>query len=141
MIDDKNKIIDFVIRSDNEFIPSLSSRVNLEEYTNKLINNAVILTNNCNGVINALLGGYNNNEIAYVSYLYVDECARGQGISKKLLNKFIEKSNENGNRAIRLTVRKESSAYYLYSNFGFCIINEFKYTDVDILGVTMELVL
>lgn len=143
MNNDKKRanILSVIIKSDNDFKPSLSSRVNLKEYAYKLIDNGVIITNNCNGKINALIGGYNNNEIAYISYLYVDDSTRGQGISKILLNKFIETSKVNCNKSIRLTVRKESLAYYLYFNHGFYIINEFEYSDNKTLGVVMELLL
>ncbi|WP_318469403.1 GNAT family N-acetyltransferase [Photobacterium leiognathi] len=143
MINDKDRtdILNIIIKSDGDFKPSLSSRVNLNEYASKLIDNGVIITNSCNDKINALIGGYNNNEIAYISYLYVDDSTRGQGISKKLLNDFIKTSNVNGNKSIRLTVRKESVAYYLYFSHGFHIINEFEYSDNETLGVMMELLL
>ncbi|MEQ5729662.1 GNAT family N-acetyltransferase [Providencia alcalifaciens] len=141
---DFNEVKNFIINSDHDFTPSLSSRVNLAEYTTKLINNSVLFSISKNEVILALVACYANNhveKIAYIPYIAVSKQYRGLGCSKLLLNYLIDYLINHEFRSVSLTVKKNSTAYNLYKKYGFMEKQEFIYSNTDILGCDMELTL
>lgn len=141
---DFNEVKSFIINSDHDFTPSLSSRVNLTEYTTKLINNSVLFSISRNEVIHALVACYANNhveKIAYIPYIAVSKKYRGLGYSKLLLNYLIDYLINHDFKSVSLTVKKNSTAYNLYKKYGFIEKQEFIYSNTDILGCDMELIL
>lgn len=122
-IKDKDKIKNFFIEEDNSFLEKLSSRVDIEEYTDKLINNAVIYSiQRCNKII-AIIAYYRNNlnnKTAYLTYLCVDKLYRSNNYATKLLSIMFSDCINNGFLKIRLETNKDNLiARKFYEKNGF----------------------
>ncbi|HEM7130812.1 GNAT family N-acetyltransferase [Providencia rettgeri] len=133
---------EFIRCNDTEFFPSLSSRIDIPVYTKKLAAHAIILAIIENESIAALIACYANDiceKKAYIPYIAVDTKYRGYGYSKLLLENIINELNLNGFKSLSLTVRKNSTAYYLYKKYNFIEKKEFMYKNTTILGCDMEL--
>ncbi|EMH4150016.1 MULTISPECIES: GNAT family N-acetyltransferase [Morganellaceae] len=132
----------FIHNTDNEFTPSLSSRINISIYAKKLAANSVIFAIKEGDIIIGLVACYANDFIekkAYIPYIAIDKKYRGYGYSKLLLDSIIDYLNQNEFKLLSLTVRKNSAAYNLYKKYNFIEKKEFLYTNTKILGCDMEL--
>ena len=121
-----NELFEFLKEIDNSFAPKLSEQTELSNYTKKLIENGFIITTKKNSKIIGLIAGYINNKLtreAYISLVYVDKEYRRQNIATNLMQKFIEKVNEEGYIKISLECNKNNlNALSFYKNFDFKII-------------------
>src|SRR6056297_1031271 len=96
----KSDVLELIEKLDRHFVPPLSSRVNLEEYANKLDKFAsMILAFSESGKLIGMIAFYNNNQsdkIAYITYLGVLPAFQGNGIANYLLKDCISKCKDKG---------------------------------------------
>ncbi|MFA0254820.1 GNAT family N-acetyltransferase [Vibrio breoganii] len=131
------EITEFVISNDSQFVPNLSSRVDLVQYVKKIMENGLWVGEKDNETIYSLLGGYINEDFAYISYLCVDIYHQKKGLATILMNEFVDICKRKGIKRINLTVREVSGAYKLYQSLSFKPVKQFKYKDSSIVGVEM----
>lgn len=127
---------------DTDFYPALSSRVNLNEYALKLLKGAVVFGAYNKGSLIGAIAIYMNdvtNKYGYCPFIAVLPCARGQGVSRKLIEVAIAELKIKKFNKLALTVRANSPASSLYKSVGFQIIDTFIYQKTDIIGYEMEL--
>ncbi|CAM4159671.1 GNAT family N-acetyltransferase [Roseateles saccharophilus] len=113
---------------DDEFIPSLSSLVNLAEYSQKLHKNATIFSNHDRGKLVALLAVYRTdtvNKVAYCPMLAVAKTHRSYGLGASLVRSAIELLKKTEFRIFRLEVYKTNlGVLAFYKKLGFSIESE-----------------
>lgn len=124
---------------DKDFIPALSSRVDIKDYCVKLRNRANLITLNQGTEIIGLVAVYTNDQqkrIAYISSVCILKQYREKGFSKVLLKETIKYSSSIGMQRIHLEVGINNiPAIRLYESLGFNPIE--KKTETQI----MELIL
>lgn len=123
-VNNLNELKEIIIEFDEQFIPSLKSRVNdIKKYSEKLYDNAITLKAIYRNEIVGFVSFYcndKNNHIAYLTQIAVKPEARGKKIGLLLLNKVTEFSRNNGMKYIMLEVYNQNEiAKKLYSNAGF----------------------
>lgn len=106
-------IYDLVVDLDGEFVPPLSTRIDLEQYSKKMDEYATVLAAlSANGDLKGAIAFYCNDiqtKVAYITYLGVARFARGQGLGSALLDACIAKCAEVG--MLRIDVKTwESNA-------------------------------
>jgi ribosomal protein S18 acetylase RimI-like enzyme len=110
---------------DNLFKPSLSSRVNIEQYALKIFNNATRFEALEQGKIVGLVAIYCNTEervLAYITSVSVNRGRQGAGIGSYLLDDGIKYIKSLGFKAIELEVDSENiNAINLYERKGFSL--------------------
>ena len=130
----------FLHKVDEDFQPTLSSRVDIKNYAQKLICNAIIFKAYKTSQIIGLVACYANDSSktnAYIPFIAVDRDFRGYGIGETLLSKLLDELKNYNFKKLSLTVRKNSDAFYFYKKVGFDIDSDFKYKNTDIVGVNM----
>lgn len=107
---------------------SIADKVNLLEYSEKVIQRAIFFVARKNSNIIGMNIVYMNdsqNCNAYITYIHVKEEYRNRGIGKKLLLAAIDQARSNKFTTISLEVRKENTnAKNLYSRLNFRIYQE-----------------
>jgi GNAT superfamily N-acetyltransferase len=108
---------------DADFVPPLSSRIEIGSYANKICNNAVRFEAWSGGMLIGLVAAYcNDNEarIAYITSVSVLKKWTGKGIAASLLKQCVAHANASGMRLIRLEVSENNApAIRLYEKMGF----------------------
>ncbi len=108
---------------DSAYIPSISSLVDIEEYSNKLYTFADLLILKNNGLeigICALYANNYENKIAYISSIGILPEYQGYGFGSKLVNAAFELVSQKGFLYVDLEVYKENiKAYKFYLKNGF----------------------
>lgn len=103
-------------------------QVDLDEYVNKIINKATIISYNEKGRMCGFIAFYNNDfksGNAYLTMLAIDPAYKGKGIGKLLLTCSIARLKQEGFKNYTLEVLKSNDkATYLYKRNGFTIIEE-----------------
>lgn len=133
-------VVKFLEEVDCDFPISLSSKVNIYEYAQKLFENATIKFHIKNNCILGFIAGYTENlenNIAYVTILAVSKKVRGKGIGSKLVKEFIEECNMKNIRAVHLYTHKtNNNAIKMYEKLGFeeyRISNESRKEDLHLI--------
>ncbi len=106
----------------DSFIPSLNSRVNIEEYANKIAERAVTFEAWTNGMLIGLIATYFNFEaqFGYITSVSVSKKFMGAGIASELLKRCISYANTNMLKEIKLEVYKENiPAINFYKKYNF----------------------
>lgn len=119
---DAQQISDHLVACDNSFIPALSSRVNIDDYSNKMITHALCIEAWHDGVLAGLLCVYCNTpgESAFITNVSVLPSFQGQGLADKMLRYAIDKVQEKGIYSLKLDVDNANlRAQSLYKKFGF----------------------
>lgn len=99
ILDAKSKFYSYLKLVNNDFYPALSTKVNLTEYVEKILELANVYVSVENDLIQGMIVFYTNNyksKISYCALLSVNKNYRGLGISKKLLKIFLETSKKEG---------------------------------------------
>ena len=126
---DREELKKFLIQEDSSFIERLSSRVNIEDYNNKIIKNATIYGVKVENDIVAIIAYYRNDyetNIAYLTYLCVNSKYRKNNLATKLLNIMVNDCIEKNFKIIRLETDKQNNiARKFYEKKGFIEYNEF----------------
>lgn len=115
---------EFLIAIDSDFRPSLSSKVCLETYANKLKANAFFVLAFINDEIVGITVFYANDLLLKNSYLPiigVKEKYRGQGIALKMLKALLSYLEEKGFEKLSLETWQGSPAQYFYQKNNFVI--------------------
>ncbi len=119
---------DFLNQIKNDFNPPLDHRVDINKYTEKLINNAIIDTIYLNGKLIGICAYYNNDpdfKYAYLSMIAVLNEHKGKHIAQNLLLSSIANLTESNFEKYILDVDKNNkSAYGLYIKLGFRLLSE-----------------
>lgn len=131
----------FLADIDGDFKPSLSSRISLEDYAQKLLSNALIFaySDNSEKIAGAIILYCNDEsrEHAYIPVVGVTQGFRGRGITKKLFEKVEEHLRANGFQYLSLETWLGGDALAFYIKSGFFIHETL--TDRPEGGITLKL--
>lgn len=120
----KESLVEFLTRIDNDFSPSLSSKVSVSDYVDKISDKAELIIEMSADVIVGLVVIYCNDVdglTAYIPLVGVAREARGEGIATRMMQHAIKLSKMKGMRRI-LIHSNNAIAIGLYQNLGFCIL-------------------
>lgn len=124
----KEDILEHLLECDKEFIPHLSSRVNLSEYALKLSLKAERFEVWKNGQLVALVAVYANNladKTAFITNVSVAPGHTGKGLASKLLQISFEELKSKAFQRILLEVSPHNDkAMKLYRKMGFSFIEK-----------------
>lgn len=113
---------------DSDFIPPLSSSVNLADYSNKLYENATIFSVHDKGELVAMMAVYCNdviNHIAYGTMLAVAKTHRIYGLGPNLIKTTVDYLKKSGFKIFELEIYKTNPrVVVLYKRLGFSIKSE-----------------
>lgn len=116
-----NEFYEFLLRVDQDFITSISSKTNLEDYARKLVEKGFVISTITNNRIIGMVVIYCNNFDtleAYIPFVAVDKSYRGLKISKTLMLSAINYAKELG--FIKIGIHTENPvALNLYTRLGF----------------------
>ena len=108
---------------DKNFTPTLSSIINLSDFSKKIYDNATRFeawhNKNLIGLISAY---YNDNSLkkGFINHVAIDDSFKSKGISKILMKKCFNYGYKNDFKTISLEVAQNNKiAINLYENFGF----------------------
>ncbi len=111
--------------SDADFIPHLSSRVDIGEYAKKIAGNALKVEAWSGEELVGLVAAYCNDQethIAYITSVSVLMKWAGKGLATQLVGKCIEYAKSSGMHAVNLEVASNSvAAIKLYEKIGFVV--------------------
>lgn len=65
-----------------------------------------------------------DSDALFVSKLYLEASARGNGLGKICINKCADIAREKGLKKLRLTVNRENPSYGFYRKMNFCVARE-----------------
>jgi ribosomal protein S18 acetylase RimI-like enzyme len=120
-------ITTLLFRTDAYFEPTLSSRVEIPEYAQKLYNKAERFEAWMNQELIGLVATYCNRQggnKTFVSSVSVLPDCQGQGIAKKLMHQCIEHVQDLGFNQIELEVNQRNlAALALYRKLGFITLH------------------
>lgn len=123
-----------------DFIPPLTDRVNIEEYSRKLFEKSETFEAWDEHSLVGLLAAYFNDSSGYSAFITSVSVLKGfiyRGIASDLLKMCVEFANKKSFKEIRLEVNKKNiKAIGLYRKFGFSIYEP----NNDILKMKLELV-
>lgn len=112
---------------DNDFIPSLSSKINIEEYSKKIFNKATIFSTNKKGELIAFIAFYCNEElkVAYCTMIAVRKNEQNSGIGTNLIKSSIDYLKKKNFNSLTLEIYKTNiKAIDFYKKLGFKIEDE-----------------
>jgi ribosomal-protein-alanine N-acetyltransferase len=124
MIDSIKKILTSLnIQFDGRFI-----LVDLEEYINKIISNATIITYYEKGIMCGFIAFYNNdfnNKDAFLTILAIDPKHLGKGIGDMLLKSSISRvKHDKFEKYFLEVIKNNDKAINLYKRNGFTVFQE-----------------
>lgn len=132
----KSELLSFLKEIDNDFPTPLSQKVNLDEYVDKVLENAEIITKRINSEIAGITIFYCNDFVtleAHAVVTGVKQKYRRMGIGKYLKEKQIETVKEKGFKKL-IFYTENPIAERLYKSLGGKVI------DIDSNGrVKMEI--
>ncbi len=121
----QNEIADHLLRCDADFVPHLSSRVEIRSYAHKITNNATRFEAWASGALIGLVAAYCNDSEqrnAYITSLSVLREWTGREVASGLLGRCIGHLTDLGFERIELEVDGENAgAIRLYEKKGFLI--------------------
>lgn len=119
------ELYEYLIKFDNQFYSRLSLKVNIYNYSEKLIHKSIIIQSKINNEIIGLVAFYANDNsfsCAYISLFCVLKGFEGYGIGTRLMNDCITFVKDRKFKEIKLEVDPENhNAISFYSKFGFQI--------------------
>jgi ribosomal protein S18 acetylase RimI-like enzyme len=108
---------------DGDFLPRLSLKINIEEYSRKISARAKTFEAWSGKVLVGLVAAYLNDRdtrIGFLTNMSVAKKFMGRGIATVLLDQCLSRSRLEGMKAVRLEVSVENrEAIRLYRNFAF----------------------
>lgn len=123
----KSLLEDFVLKSDNLFIPSLSSRINIINYCNKMYENGTCFCCFDNENLIGLVIGYFNQypQDSFITFVLVLPVYEGLHIGTNLMKNSISFAINLGSKGILLKMLASNSKLLnFYLNLGFKIKNQ-----------------
>jgi ribosomal protein S18 acetylase RimI-like enzyme len=125
----KEDILELLFYYDAYFIPKISDRINLEEYSKKLASNATFILAKKEEETIGFAAFYFNPipQSTYITLLAVDYNFQRLGIGKSLVKKITEYCYANNSAGILLEMRADDSKLFkFYSDLGFKIKDKFE---------------
>ena len=121
---DEKDIYNFLIEINNDFVPPLSDRLDIFEYSLKIKEKShlIIAYEYSTFKIRGIIAFYANDKTekkAYITIIGVTNDLRGQGVGTNLLKKAIEYSKSYGFKTIFLETLEYGPARILYEKNGF----------------------
>lgn len=117
------EIAEHLARCDADFVPPLSGRVKINDYAQKIANNATQFEAWSGGTLIGLVAAYCNDiesGVAFVTNVSVLREWAGKGIISKLISQCIEHAKKFGMWQISLEVEDGNMpAIKLYEKYGF----------------------
>jgi ribosomal protein S18 acetylase RimI-like enzyme len=111
---------------DRDFIPPLSSRVDLHEYASKIVDKAISFEAWDGPVLVGMVNAYFNDlssRVAFITNVSVLQSHTSIGIASALLEICLRHANMNGFATVKLEVSPANSpAFHLYSKAGFRVV-------------------
>lgn len=112
---------------DNDFMPPLSSRVNINEYAQKILSKAIRFEAWSDGTLVGLVATYCNDQekrVAYITSVSVLKKWTGKGIAAYLMSRCMKHVKALRMRQICLEVASDNTpAIRLYDKCGFIMDN------------------
>lgn len=134
--------IEHLTNCDKSFTTPLSSRVDIDEYSLKLIKNSTRFEAWHGKRLVGLVAIYCNcteKKVAYVSNVSIDPLFHRQGIARRLINNCFQYLIEDGFNTIQLEVANDnSSAMQLYEKLGFTIFDKSDESTIMYAELTKE---
>lgn len=125
-----DEIAEYLQKSDADFVPPLSGRVEICDYARKIANHATRFEAWSAGTLIGLVAAYNNDfeaRIAHITSVSVIREWTGKGIASRLVAQCIEHAEASGMRLITLEVARDNGpAIKLYEKYGFTANDEQK---------------
>ena len=122
------QIFSHLTECDNNFIPPLSSRVDLQTYSRKIFEKSVSFEAWLDSVLVGMINAYLDDAselTGFITNVSILKEYMGKGIASTLLEICLKHARCLGFRRIRLEVSRESTAAIkLYSLAGFRVIKE-----------------
>ena len=119
-------VIEFLKKIDSLFKIPLSRKINLEEYSKKIIRNADVFLALDNESIVGIVVGYNNDKefkISNMSILAVLNEYQGKGVARRLVNNFLDLAKNKKMEKVKLST-VDARALKLYESLNFKIVRE-----------------
>ena len=117
------EIAEHLLCCDADFVPSLSSRVEINDYARKIAGKATRFEAWSGGMLVGLVAAYCNDQekhIAYITSVSVLREWMGKGIAANLMKQCIEHAETSGMWQISLEVASDNTpAIKLYEKSGF----------------------
>lgn len=117
------EIAEHLSRCDADFVPPLSSRVEITDYAQKIASKAARFETWSGGTLIGLVAAYCNDRekrIAYITSVSVLKAWTGEGIAACLIKQCIEHAKASGMRQVSLEVASDNApAIRLYEKSGF----------------------
>lgn len=136
----EKEIFEFLRKIDEEYIPPISTTVNLYNYTKKLVNKSNILTvrNHCNDLVGlcAFYCNDNVNKKAFISTIGMLNDYKGEGIGGELLTKTFIVCRKLSMRKVLLEVSLDNkTAFKFYKKNNFKVISRIEKNKNDLWGL------
>ena len=116
-------IAEHLLRCDSDFIPSLSGRVEIHDYAQKITSKATRFEAWSGGTLVGLMVAYCNDQVkrtAYITSVSLLKAWAGKGIAAHLMSWCIEHVKAMGMRQVSLEVASDNTlAIRLYEKSGF----------------------
>ncbi len=119
----EQEIYSHLMKCNEDFVPHLEKKVNIQEYSRKIFGKAVTFEAWADGILAGLVAAYFNdpeNRFGYITNVSRMKRYAGLGIASRLMNLCIRYARQRNFKEIRLEVHKDSSAAVsLYRKSGF----------------------
>lgn len=115
-----SELYNFLKDIDEDFFPCLSSKVDLEEFVEKIQNHAELIVDKTvilRGLVVLYCNDFSNYK-AYISLVGIRREFRGMGIARRLMIEAIQKAKDNGMKIIGIH-SNNVIALNLYKSLGF----------------------
>lgn len=126
-LNNEDEIYNHLLRCDTTFKPKLSSYVDIKEYSNKIVNNAVLFRKyDENNFLIGLIAIYDNESIkeGYLTNFSIDSNHIGKGVGSSLLEECVEYFKSLNYNLIRLEVfNVNDNALEFYKKRKFEVYN------------------
>ena len=121
----QKQICKLLEQCDIYFIPKLSEKVNIEDYSLKIFNKAINIEAWESNDLVGLIAMYVSNEKAFITNVSVKKEYAKRGIASNLLGNCIEYIKDKNIAEIELEVNAENKpALSLYTKFGFKVYEQ-----------------
>lgn len=115
-------ILSHLEKCDKDFIPELSTKVNLKAYSNKIFENAIRIEAWIDNSLIGLIAVYQNNlkEEMFITNVSIEKKYTGNGIADALMNELIVLFHSQKINKIKLEVdANNAKALNLYKKYNF----------------------
>ena len=122
------EIYNYLIECDSLFLPTLSTGIDIKEYSKKIHDNANTFEAYDDNIFVGLVAAYFNKEesFVFITSVSVKEKYQNQGIMFRLLHQCILKAEIEDYEEIGLHVHKDNhKALTIYIKFGFEIMEKY----------------